>query len=81
MIVFGLTVIAVWLWMARAAGQGRNWARILSTVLFGLATLELTGQHGVTQVLWAPAWLFGAAALWLLWRPASTAFFKPQGSV
>jgi hypothetical protein len=31
----------VWLWMARANGQGRNWARTLSTVLFGLATLEL----------------------------------------
>ena len=24
-------------------------------------------------------WLVGAAAVWLLWRPASSAFFKPQG--
>jgi hypothetical protein len=39
--VVGLAVIAAWLWMARAAGQGKNWARILCTVLFGLATLEL----------------------------------------
>jgi hypothetical protein len=39
--LFGLTVVAMWLWMARANGQGRNWARILSTVLFGLATLGL----------------------------------------
>src|ERR1022692_4020330 len=39
--VFGLVVIALWLWMARANGQGRNWARILCTVLLGLATLEL----------------------------------------
>ena len=31
----------LWLWMARANGQGRNWARIMSTVLFGLATLDL----------------------------------------
>ena len=36
----GLVVIALWLWMARANSQGRNWARILSTVLFGLATLN-----------------------------------------
>ena len=43
-IVFGLVVIALWLWMARADGQGRNWARILSTVLFGLATLQLRGD-------------------------------------
>jgi len=26
------------------------------------------------------AWLVGAAAVWLLWRPASTAFFRPPGS-
>jgi hypothetical protein len=80
--VFGLVVIAVWLWMARAVGQGRSWARILSTVLFGLATLELTGNHSVAQVLWTiPTWLTGAAVVWLLWRPASSAFFKPQGLV
>ena len=39
----GLAVIALWLWMARANSQGRNWARILSTVLSGLATLKLIG--------------------------------------
>jgi hypothetical protein len=26
-------------------------------------------------------WLAGLAAVWLLWRPASSAFFKPQGVV
>jgi len=31
-IVVSLVVIALWLWMARESGQGRNWARILSTV-------------------------------------------------
>ena len=40
-VVFGLVVVALWLWMARANGKGRNWARIVSTMLFGLATLEL----------------------------------------
>ena len=24
-------------------------------------------------------WLIGLAVVWLLWRPASSAFFKPQG--
>ena len=43
-IVFGLAGIALWLWMARANGQGRNWARILSAVLFGLAMLQLSGD-------------------------------------
>ena len=80
--------------LARADGQGRNWARILSAVLFGLATLQLRGDFtqpesnagfGVTvlyyggTVLFAVAWLAGGAAVWLLWRPASSAFFKPQG--
>jgi hypothetical protein len=90
-IVFGLVVIALWLWMARANGQGRNWARILSTVLFGLATLQLISgvQQPVSHagfavmvfgvIIPALAWLVGLAAVWLLWRPASTAFFKPQG--
>ena len=94
-IAFGLVVVSLWLWMARANGQGRNWARILSTVLFVLATLQLRGAFtqpvshagfGVTVLYYGgvvpfvAAWLAGAAAVWLLWRPASTAFFKPPGS-
>ena len=73
-------------------GQARNWARILSTVLFGVATLQLIsdlqqvvspaagaiepvlGLLGATLV-----WLPGLSAVWLLWRPASSAFFQPQG--
>jgi hypothetical protein len=91
-VVFGLAVVALWLWMVRANAQGRNWARLLSTVLFGLATLQLRGAFtqpvshagfGVTVLyygsiaLFAAAWLAGAAAVWLLWRPASRTFFKP----
>ena len=95
-IVLSLVPIALWLWMARANGRGRTWARILSTVLLGLATLDLTGAfqlHGAIgiQVNFVPGefgptipvltWLAGLAAVWLLWRPASTAFFRPPGSV
>jgi hypothetical protein len=94
-IVLCLAVIALWLWMARANGQGQNWARNLSTVLLGLATLQLLGAftqppshagsgatvlyYGATA-LFAAAWLAGAAAMWLLWRPASSAFFTPHGT-
>ncbi len=81
--VAGLALIALWLWMARATSQGKNWARILSTVLFGLATLQLLtaleviGKNGVAQALFAGlTWLSGLAAVWMLWRPASSAFFK-----
>ena len=102
--VFGLAVIAAWLWMARATGQGKNWARILCTVLFGLATLELirvrpqypdgylahfaigghvypvihsvTGATVLDLIVPVLLWLAGLAAVWLLWRPASGAFFN-----
>jgi hypothetical protein len=85
-IAFGLTVVCLWLWMARANGQGRNWARILSTVPFVLATLQLRGAFtqpashagfGVTLLYYGAvvpfvaAWLVGAAAVWLLWRDAA----------
>jgi hypothetical protein len=72
-IVPGAVVIALWLWMAQHNGQGRNWARIVATVLFGLATLELTdATTGTGSVFGAtvpgvifPAltWLAGAAAV------------------
>ena len=90
-VITGLVVPAVWLWMARANGQGRNWARILSTVLAGLATLQLTGifttpaSHAgfgmevLGLIVPGLTWLAGLAAVWLLWRPASSAFFKPRG--
>jgi len=85
-IVSGLIGIALWLWMARANGQGKNWARIVATVLFGLATLDLIGvfsqpKTAIGLVFPVLTWLVGAATIWLLWRPDSTAFFKPQGYV
>ena len=97
-IVLDLVPIAVWLWMARETGRGRNWARNLSTMLSGLATLSLTSvfPQPVINISFVPTvhlsfvpalgpiivvltWLAGAAAVWLLWHPASTAFFKPLG--
>jgi hypothetical protein len=89
-IVGGLVVPALWLWMARANGRGQSWARIVSTVLFGLATLQLPGVFGTpTPVVFGVwvfgstlavlTWLVGLAVVRLLWRPASSAFFRPQG--
>jgi hypothetical protein len=83
-IVSGVLGIALWLWMAWANKEGKNWARILSTVLFGLATLDLLGVFSqpktvITLIFPVLTWLVGLGAIWLLWRPESTAFFKPQG--
>ena len=83
-IAFGLAEIVLWLWMARVTSQGKNWARILSTVLFALATLkllsglEVIGKTGGGPVFFDVLdWLTGLGAVWLLWRPAASAFFKP----
>ena len=80
--------------MARTNGRGRNWARIVSTVLFCWATLQLLGAFTALPVIHvrpgvevpgllggALAWLLGGAAVWLLWRPDSSAFFTAQGLV
>jgi hypothetical protein len=82
----GLVMISLWLWMGRASSRGRNWARLLSTVLFGMATLKMIDVFSEPKTLlglifWAPAWLAGLTAVWLLWRPESSAFFKPQRAV
>jgi hypothetical protein len=92
-IVWCLVPIALWLWMAQACGRGRNWARIVSTVLFGVATLDLTGAFSwppgnnvsLAATVFGPTifpvlyWLVGLAVVWLLWRPASRAYFRPPG--
>jgi len=85
-IVSSVIGIGLWLWMAKANSQGRNWARILSTVLFGLATLDLFGVFSQPKTLLGLVfpvltWLVGAGAVFFLWRPESTAFFKPRGLV
>jgi hypothetical protein len=70
---------------------GRNWTRIVSTVLFGVATLDLTGAFGPPGVrvsliptVFGPTipvlyWLVGLVVVCLLWRPASQAYFRPPG--
>jgi hypothetical protein len=88
-VVSGLAVTGLWLWMARSAGQRRNWARVVAAALFALATLEITLVLAAPRLIsltgnpggWLPAlvtWPVGAAAVGLLWCPASTAFFKPR---
>ena len=84
-IISGLVGVGLWLWMARANGKGKNWARILSTVLFGLATLDLIGvfsepKTALALVFPLLTWVVGAGAIYFLWRPDSSAFFKPPQS-
>ena len=80
-----LTVVecGLWLWMAWTALAGHGWARILSTVFFGIMCLMLV-HYLIRSLPSAPAgvsvslaleWLVGLAALILLWQRASSQFF------
>jgi hypothetical protein len=75
--------IGLWLWMASANSQGKNWARIVSSVLFAVSTLEaLQGLRGprtaIGLVFSALVWLVGLGAVILLWRRDSSEFFKSR---
>jgi hypothetical protein len=80
-IVGGLVGLVLWLWMARKNGQGRPWARVVSSILFALCTLDLLnvfragGPSAFTAISALLTWLIGLGAIILLWLPSSSAFF------
>jgi len=81
-VVVGIIGIALWLWMARANGAGKNWARITGTVFFGIDTLDMlglfAGTHNAISVVFAiVTWLIGLGTVIMLWRRESSAYFKP----
>ena len=77
----GVIAAAVWIGLALACRGGRNWARITGTVLFGLSTVDtlvgLTAPLAALVKIWAVlVWLVALAAVVLLWRRESSAFFR-----
>ena len=79
--VSGLIAVAAWIFLARACRDGKPWARITGTVLFGLATVDTivsaTAPVAAAVKAWWPViWLAGLVAVIFLWQRASTAFFK-----
>src|SRR5258708_18125230 len=83
--LFAAVVAGLWLWMAWAIKRGRNWARVVSAVLFGLGTLRLLGglvmsPASVITISWALSWLAGLSALIFVFpRPSSAFFPSPAG--
>jgi hypothetical protein len=76
-VVVLLVAIGLWLWMAWANGRGKGWARILSSVFFGLNTIWLVffgGRAVSTLILIGLGWLVGLAALIFLWRRDTTQY-------
>ena len=86
-IVIGLLAIGLWLWMAKMNSKGRKWARIVATVLFALWSyytyVSIGETHGAATLITSTVivlvtWFIGLGALFLLWRPASSAFYNEQ---
>jgi hypothetical protein len=77
--------IALWLWMARANGAGKSWARIVAAVLFGLSTLStisaVARPNAIgTTIFGLLGWLVGLGATIFLWRRDSSQFFAGQSA-
>jgi hypothetical protein len=82
-ILLSVIEIALWLGIARACRNGKSWARVTGTVLFGLHTLGFLGvlvnSHpgiGLTKVLTTLSWLIACGTVVFLWQRPSSAFFQ-----
>jgi hypothetical protein len=79
-VILGLLGIGLWIWMASANKAGKNWARITSTVFFGLDTLGLLASFSQAETLLSRlvslvVWLIGLGAIVMLWRKESSGYF------
>jgi hypothetical protein len=78
----GLIGAALWLWMAQSCKAGKGWARVVSTVFFGIETISvLAGVVGVqggglTRIFGFLVWAIGLVAIILLWQRSSSAYFR-----
>ena len=86
-VLITLILAAVWVLMARMNQRGRSWARITSTALFVLWSIETYATIGgaggsglaiVDAILVLVTWLIGLGALFMLWRRESSDFFRVE---
>ena len=80
-IAAGLIGAALWLWMAQSCRAGKAWARVTSTVLFGVFTigqvvLASAGSGGVGLIYNVVVWLIGLTAIVFLWQKSSSEYFR-----
>jgi hypothetical protein len=85
-LLFSLIMAAVWWGMSRGTRAGQGWSRWLSSVLF-LAWTFVTYQtistaHTVVGlvnfIITLIIWGVGGAAIYQMWLPESSAYFKTQ---
>lgn len=78
----GAVQSSAWLWMARKNKSGRAWARVLSTIFFGLCCIAtlLDLRTGAIEIraLNVVVFLVGLAATIQLWHPESGPFYRGE---
>jgi hypothetical protein len=78
----GALQCVAWLWMAWKNKRGRAWARVLSTIFFGLSCIATPLDLGTgaieSRVLSVVIWLVALAATVQLWRRESGPFYRRQ---
>ena len=70
----------LWFWMAWANKRGHSWARILSTVFFGIYTINvMTGfaqaSIAANRTIGVVEWVVGLAAVVFLWQRQSSNYY------
>lgn len=81
LLISGLVFCGLWIWMLTMCRLGRQWARIVSSVFFGLSVLSATslvrpGIPGFDLFLGITITLVGLMVVILLWVPDSTPYFR-----
>lgn len=85
-VVVGVIVVALWLWMAYANGQGKSWARVVATVLgvlnvlFVLGGLAMGNQTGLGLGFNLVNLVLAVVILVLLYRPDSSAYYQANST-
>lgn len=78
-VLYALVVLALWVWLARANGRGRQWARVTATVLGGLALVlhpVAMATGGAGEIVVRLGLLVHAVAIVvLLWLPRSSRYY------
>lgn len=83
-VISGLVTVGLWLWMAIANGKGKNWARVVATVLgalnvlFTLASLGLDTANGPGLAFSFASVALAVVVLVLLYRPESSRFYEAR---
>lgn len=81
LVLAALVAAGLWLWMARANGRGRGWARTVSAVFFGIGILDLVVQLATvhtpaTLTVDGVIALIGLVVIVLVFRKESGPFYR-----